>query len=87
MSARKTKKEILEEAENLWFKSSKSDYDATPYDHFLAGFEAAYLALMPKSDDEYLKSSKQAYQKALMKTGNVQPPCTNEYVADGCEKF
>jgi hypothetical protein len=33
------------------------------------------------------KMAKRAYEKALVTSGLVQPPCTNEYVAAGCEQF
>lgn len=48
-----------------------------------------YLLLKAAADKYYLSMAKSAYASALVKTGSIppQPPCINEYVSDGCEKF
>lgn len=50
---------------------------------------ALFTHAMPKSEEVYELRAKNAYLLAQLKTNSIPPPppCDNEHVADGCEKF
>lgn len=59
----------------------------------MAMIQEMQFITLPKEEYDLLKSAaekhwlhigKSAYKDALNK---VQPPCTNEFVKDGCERF